>query len=59
MPNFRVTWEIDVEADTAHEAARQAHDTVRRHETSATVYEVTRRDTGKGGSVVLLKECDG
>lgn len=40
MTTHRVSWHIDVEADSPHDAARQAHEMVRRPDTAATVYEV-------------------
>jgi hypothetical protein len=40
MPMFHITWEIDIDADTAREAAEKAHAMVRACGTTATVYDV-------------------
>lgn len=55
MARYLVTWEIDVWADTPEEAARQAHDMVRRPDTTATVYKVIEHDgDGTAFTVDLL-----
>ena len=38
--NYRVTWEIDIEADSAHEAAETALEIQRRPDSTATVFTV-------------------
>lgn len=43
MNSYRVRWEIDVEADSPREAAAEAFRLVRKPETTATVFDVTRR----------------
>lgn len=43
MPEFRVKWEIDLEADNAQEAARFALDIQRDPAGSATVFDVARQ----------------
>lgn len=52
MPSYLVTWEIDIDAETAHDAARQAHEIVRRPDTSANVYKVIEHD-GNGEAVTV------
>jgi hypothetical protein len=47
---YRVTWEIDIEADSARDAAQRAQDIQRRPGSTATVFEVERPD----GSVVMI-----
>ncbi len=42
MAHYRVKWEIDIEADTAQEAAQQALDIQRDAESTATVFHVDR-----------------
>lgn len=57
MPHYLVSWEIDIDAPSAHEAARQAHEMVRRHDTTATVYGVTEHDgSGEGVSIDLSED---
>lgn len=46
MKRYRVTWVIDVWAESAMDAAYQARDTQTRHDTFATVFDVEDRDTG-------------
>lgn len=58
MPRYLATWEIDIEADTAHDAARQAHEIVRRPDTTATVYNVYEFDGDGDGNVIDLSEDD-
>lgn len=54
MPRYLVSWEIDIDADTAHEAARQAHEIVRRHDTTANVYKVIDLDQSGDETIVDL-----
>lgn len=44
MSMYRVLWTIDIEADTAEEAAQRALDIQRNPESIATVFEVTSPD---------------
>jgi hypothetical protein len=41
---YRVTWEIDIEADRARDAARKAQDIQRRLDSTATVFKVECAD---------------
>jgi hypothetical protein len=43
MPEYRVRWEIDVDADTPEEAAREALAIQRRQPSEASVFTVTDR----------------
>lgn len=55
MPEFRVMWEIDLAADTAHEAARQALAIHRDRDSIATrfaVYELVGNNTRDDAAVV-------
>lgn len=45
--HYVVTWIIDEWADDPIEAAKKALDTMRRHDSSATIFDVTENDTGK------------
>lgn len=56
MPSYLVTWEIDIDADTAHEAARQAHEIVCRPDTLANVYKVIEHDSNGEAVTVDLEE---
>ena len=56
MTTYRVTWEIDVEADSPQEAAAEAHRLVRKPDTTATVYSVLNQKTGEGATIDLLPE---
>ncbi len=53
MPNYRVVWEIDVEADDPHDAAHQALQIMRDPDSTATVFAVTD-DNGNCVDVDLL-----
>jgi hypothetical protein len=44
MTQFRVRWEVDVEAETAREAAEQAWSMQLDHDSIALVFEVARTD---------------
>lgn len=45
MPEYRVRWEIDVEADGPSDAACQARLHATKEDTTATVFEVLERDS--------------
>ena len=45
---MRVTWEIDVDADTPREAAQRALEIMQDPESIATVFEVRGMGTGRG-----------
>jgi hypothetical protein len=47
---YRVTWEIDINADSPRDAACKAQEIQRRPDSTATVFEVERPD----GSVVTV-----
>jgi hypothetical protein len=51
MPDYRVRWEIDIEADNAEEAAARALIVQRDNDpaNSATVFEVMARCTNEAG----------
>ena len=56
MQQFRVVWEIDVEAETPEDAARDAFGHMRRSDTTATVFNVY--DHRNINTVVDLTEID-
>jgi hypothetical protein len=56
MPNFVVTWTIDIEADTPEGAARKALAVQRDQNSIATVFEV---HDGEQSKTVDLEEIDG
>lgn len=59
MTQYLVSWEIDIWADTPEDAARQAHEIVRRPTTMANVYQVTEFDgTGEAVTVDLSEIPD-
>ncbi len=45
MPEYRVRWEIDVQADSHQEAARKALEVQRNEDSIATVFEVWPHST--------------
>ena len=47
MKTYRVTWEIDIDANSPYEAASRALEIQRDPGSTATVFDVTDRDTGK------------
>jgi len=49
MAEYRVTWEIDVEADSEAEAACKARLYATKEDTTATVFDVSRRVAESGG----------
>ncbi len=53
-PRYRIQWEIDIEAPSAHEAAEQALEIHRDPESTATVFEVTD-EQGHKVTVDLMK----
>lgn len=59
MTMFRVTWEIDVEANTPDEAAQAAFDTMQRQETTATCFSVRAEGSDLPHYVDLGEVCDG
>ena len=52
MMNYRVSWEIDIDADSPREAAERALEIQRRPDSIATVFTV-RDETGKSIEVDL------
>ncbi len=57
MPHWRVTWLIDVHAETAEDAATIAREVQRKPENSAAVFRVTNNPTVAGQLVsVSLNE---
>ena len=44
MPSYRVTWEIDIDADSAKEAAQKALTIQRNADSIATVFRLVDRD---------------
>jgi hypothetical protein len=50
---YRVTWEIDIEADSARDAARKAQEIQLDPSSTATVFKVERPD----GSVAMFDLC--
>lgn len=52
--NYRVTWEIDVEAETPLEAAQKAFAYMQGSDTTATVFSC-KPDKGKAVTVDLLE----
>ena len=58
MPLFLVTWRIDIESDTAAEAARDALAIQRRPDSTAVVFEVTDQRTGVATTIDLDPEDD-
>lgn len=59
MASYFVSWEIDVDASSPEEAARKAHEMVRRPDTTATVYKVIEHDSKGETTTVDLSEFDG
>ena len=56
MRTFRVTWTIDVEAGTPHEAAEHALAIQRRADSTATVFDVLPHPCGNSVRVDLLED---
>ena len=57
MPEFRVKWEIDIDADTPEKAAKQALEHMRNPASIATVFDVI--DEHGNTTVVDLEQEDG
>ena len=55
---FRVTWEIEIEADSAKEAAHEARTVQLTPGTSATVFDVWAHAAGKMYRINLVDEVD-
>lgn len=55
---YLVTWEIDMDADSPEEAARDALRIQRKADSIATVFDVTDTETGDNVTVDLLKGQD-
>jgi hypothetical protein len=58
MPNYLVTWCIDIEADTPEEAALAALEIQRRPDSIAVVFEVADKTNGATATVDLLPDED-
>lgn len=56
MPEFHLTWEIDVHADDPVDAARKAFSLVRIPDSSANVFDVLQHDDTKGSVRIDLEE---
>lgn len=59
MPEFTVTWRIQVDAETHESAARRAKAIVQRTDTTADVFEVTHPLPGAAPRIVDLSVEDG
>lgn len=57
MKQYRVTWTIDVWAESANEAARQARDAQMRYDTWATVFDVQDTETGEQVQIDLFHDA--
>jgi hypothetical protein len=58
MTDYRVVWEIDIEADTPREAAEHALNIQQKHYTTATVFDVIDKKTLETTRVDLYSEED-
>lgn len=58
MPRYLVSWEIDIEADSPEEAARKAHEFVRKPDTLANVYQVIDSECSGEPVTIDLAELD-
>jgi hypothetical protein len=58
MAEYLVTWMIDVESDTAEDAAREALRIQRKPDSIATVFTVTDKTTGAATDVDLTELDD-
>lgn len=57
MPSFRVTWEIDVDADSHEEAARLAWHYMRKEASTANCFDVFKEGDTEG-TRIDLQEID-
>lgn len=55
MADYHATWEIDIEAESAEEAARFAQKAQRRLDTTADVFKVYEADNGECETFDLLE----
>ena len=53
MNGYRVVWEIDVSAGSPREAAEKAREIMMDPDSSATVFSVTKHDTGNTETIDL------
>lgn len=58
MPRYLVQWEIDIDADSPEDAARQAFAHMQRPGTTANVFDVIEHDAGGEKVRVDLQEID-
>jgi hypothetical protein len=56
--SYLVTWKINVEAETADEAARRALEIQRDPDSTATVFDVVDEETGESETINLLNFQD-
>lgn len=56
MPEYRVKWDIDIEADSPREAAKEALSIQRDPGSEAVVFEVVDTDSGEIFTIDLLEE---
>lgn len=57
MKQYRVTWVIEVWAESARDAAYQARDAQTRHDTIATVFDVEDKGTGNQEQIDLFNDA--
>lgn len=60
MPDYRVTWEIDINADSPQEAAKQAWEHMQRPDSTANVFDVvdSKGNTTRVDLLELEEESD-
>jgi hypothetical protein len=58
MPSFRVVWEVDVDANTPLEAAREAFSMMTDPESTAVVFSVTGPDDARDTVTIDLLNLD-
>jgi hypothetical protein len=58
MPSFHVVWEVDVEADTPLEAAREASSMMTDPESTAVVFSVTGPDAAADTVTIDFHDLD-
>ena len=56
MPEYKVEWRIEIEADSPREAAQKALEIQRNPHSIATVFHVSRNDDGEVEIVDLLND---